>query len=156
MKTSIGKLQKKHPRAIRWFHWINFPLLALMIWSGLLIYWANPVYRIGWGEKTLFEFFPDSFFEAFKIPERLAEGMAIHFFLMWCFGINGVLYMTDTLGSGEWRELVPQKGPLKHTWHTYLHDIHLRKDVPLPKKFNGEQLIAYTSVLLMGAASLIT
>jgi hypothetical protein len=30
--------------AIRWFRWINFPLLEIMIWSGLLIYWAYPVY----------------------------------------------------------------------------------------------------------------
>ena len=43
MKT----LKKKHPLAIRWLHWINFPVLFLMIWSGLLIYWSNPVYRIG-------------------------------------------------------------------------------------------------------------
>lgn len=42
-------LEKKHPLAIRWFHWLNFPLLAVMIWSGLLIYWANDIYgvRIG-------------------------------------------------------------------------------------------------------------
>ena len=26
-------LVKKHPRAIRWMHWINFPLLTIMIWS---------------------------------------------------------------------------------------------------------------------------
>ena len=40
MKT----LEKKHPLAIRWFHWLNFPLLAVMIWSGILIYWAYPAY----------------------------------------------------------------------------------------------------------------
>jgi hypothetical protein len=49
MKT----LARKHPLAIRWFHWLNFPLLALMIWSGILIYWANAVYRIGLGDWTL-------------------------------------------------------------------------------------------------------
>jgi hypothetical protein len=45
----VPRLQSKHPRVIRWLHWFNVPLLALMIWSGLLIYWANDVYRIGWG-----------------------------------------------------------------------------------------------------------
>ena len=30
-------LVKKHSRAIRWMHWINFPVLGIMIWSGLLI-----------------------------------------------------------------------------------------------------------------------
>lgn len=49
----MPRLQEKHSLAIRWLHWINFPLLALMIWSGALIYWANDVYRVGWGETTL-------------------------------------------------------------------------------------------------------
>ena len=49
----MKRLEKKHPLAIRWFHWINFPVLSLMIWSGLLIYWANDVYRVGWGDTTL-------------------------------------------------------------------------------------------------------
>jgi len=35
----MKRLEKKHLLAIRWLHWINFPLLFLMIWSGLLIYW---------------------------------------------------------------------------------------------------------------------
>ena len=40
------QLEKKHPLAVRWLHWVNFPLLTMMIWSGILIYWANPVYGI--------------------------------------------------------------------------------------------------------------
>jgi hypothetical protein len=45
----MKRLEEKHPLAIRWFHWISFPLLSLMIWSGLLVYWANDAYRVGWG-----------------------------------------------------------------------------------------------------------
>ena len=45
-------LEEKHPLAIRWLHWVSFPFLFLMIWSGLLIYWANDVYRIGWGDHV--------------------------------------------------------------------------------------------------------
>jgi hypothetical protein len=55
----MKRLEKKHPLAIRWFHWINFPALAVMIWSGALIYWANDVYRVGFGGVTLFKFFPE-------------------------------------------------------------------------------------------------
>ncbi|WP_309715437.1 cytochrome b/b6 domain-containing protein [Armatimonas sp.] len=40
----MARIVKKHPLAIRWFHWINFPVLALMIWSGTLILWANDTY----------------------------------------------------------------------------------------------------------------
>ena len=41
MKT----IKEKHSLAMRWAHWINFPVLLIMIWSGMLIYWANDVYR---------------------------------------------------------------------------------------------------------------
>ena len=53
--ASQAEFQKnmKQLLAVRWLHWINFPLLTLMIWSGLLIYWANSVYsiKIFGGEK---------------------------------------------------------------------------------------------------------
>ena len=81
----MKKVVKKHPLAIRWFHWINFPLLGVMIWSGMLIYWANDIYRIGWGDKTIIKFFPTPFYKALNIPFRLAEGMRLHFVFMWLF-----------------------------------------------------------------------
>ncbi|HEY0373128.1 MAG TPA: cytochrome b/b6 domain-containing protein [Thermoanaerobaculia bacterium] len=142
------RLERKHPLAIRWFHWINFPLLALMIWSGVLIYWAYPDYA---GVKL-----PQTAWRALHVNNRLAEGMALHFFLMWLFGVNGVLYVLYTLISGEWRELVPRRGTLRDAWNVVLHDLRIRKE-PLPKKkFNGAQQIAYTTVILMGAGSLIS
>jgi hypothetical protein len=44
-----GVARLVHPRAIRWLHWINFPLLFIMMWSGLRIYWAHDVYAFGIG-----------------------------------------------------------------------------------------------------------
>jgi hypothetical protein len=85
-QPSMSRLEKKHPLAIRWFHWINFPLLALMIWSGILIYWAYPTYRIGIGDFTLVKMNLDqTTWRALKVNNRLAEGMALHFFFMWLF-----------------------------------------------------------------------
>lgn len=40
----MPRIAHKHPLAIRWFHWLNFPILAVMVWSGTLILWANDVY----------------------------------------------------------------------------------------------------------------
>lgn len=54
-------LEEKHKLATRWFHWVNFPLISLMIVSGMLIYWAYDPYRIGIGSFTLFHFFPTGF-----------------------------------------------------------------------------------------------
>lgn len=146
-------LKLKHLRAIRWFHWVNFPLLSLMVWSGLLIYWAFPTY--GFGPVA---FFPQWFFAALGIPGRLAEGMSLHFFFMWLFIVNGLLYVLYTAISGEWRYLIPRStSAISDSWQVFLHDLHLTKS-PLPsqEKYNAAQQIAYTGVILMGAGSLFT
>lgn len=152
----MKQLQHKHLLAIRWLHWINFPLLALMIWSGLLIYWANAVYRIEIFGHEIFHFFPDSFYRALGIPYRLAQGMAWHFFFMWFFAVNGVIYVAYTLVSGEWRALVPLPGSFRRAWQVTLHDLHLSKKLPPQGKYNDAQRIAYSAVILMGAGSLLT
>ena len=146
----------KHPLAIRWFHWINFPVLAVMIWSGLLIYWANDVYAIKIGGTPVIKFFPKSFYQALHIPFRLAEGMAYHFLFMWLFFVNGLLYVLYTAFSGEWRYLLPNRRSLKEAWQVLLHDLHLRKTAPPQSKYNAAQRIAYTAIILMGFGSIIT
>ena len=152
----MKKAIKKHPLAIRWFHWINFPILAVMIWSGLLIYWANDVYKLGWGNTTVLKFFPDSFYKALNIPFRLAEGMGIHFVFMWLFAVNGFLYVLYLLFSGEWRLIFPNKKSFQESFHVVLHDLHLRKSAPPQKKYNAAQRIVYTLVIFMGLGSVLT
>ncbi|MEP7250969.1 MAG: cytochrome b/b6 domain-containing protein [Ginsengibacter sp.] len=152
----MKKVIKKHPLAIRWLHWINFPILAVMIWSGLLIYWANDAYRVGWGNTTIIKFFPDSFFKALHVPFRLAEGMSIHFVFMWLFAINGFLYVLYLFISGEWRLIFPNKKSLKESWLVVLHDLHIKKGIPPQKKYNAAQRIAYTGVIIIGLGSLLT
>ncbi len=150
------RLEAKHPLAIRWFHWINFPVLLLMIWSGLLIYWANDIYRLGFADITLFKFFPQAIYDRLHIGQRLAEGMALHFTFMWIFAINGLLYVLYLMFSGEWKFLLPKRDTLRAALQVVLHDLKIRK-APLPReKFNGAQRIAYTGVVLMGLGSLLT
>jgi thiosulfate reductase cytochrome b subunit len=152
----MHRLEPKHPRAIRWMHWVNVPLLTIMIWSGLRIYWANDVYAVGLGGVTLAHFFPDWFYRALDLEHGLAVGMAYHFTFMWLFALNGVGYVLYTLISGEWRHLLPNRHTPREAWQVVLHDLRLRKS-PLPRaKFNGAQRIAYTGVILMGAGSLVT
>lgn len=152
----MKRITKKHTLATRWFHWVNFPLLGIMIWSGLLIYWANDVYRVGWGNKTILKFFPDSFNKALNIPFRLAEGMSLHFIFMWLFIINGIIYVVYLLFSREWKMIVPNRLALKEAWLVVLHDLHIRKGLPPQKKYNAAQRIAYTGVIIMGFFTLLT
>jgi thiosulfate reductase cytochrome b subunit len=149
------RLEPKHPRAIRWLHWINVPVLVIMIWSGLRIYWANDVYDLNLGLVS-FHFFPDWFYGALGLTQGLAQGMAWHFALMWLFALIGFLYVGYTFLSGEWRHLLPNRYTPRDAWHVVLHDLGLRKTPLLRAKFNGAQRIAYTGVILMGAGSLVT
>jgi thiosulfate reductase cytochrome b subunit len=72
-----------------------------MIWSGALIYWANDVYRTGFGGFTVFQFFPDAFYREAGIDHRLAEGIAWHFVFLWLFAVNGICYVAYKVISAE-------------------------------------------------------
>jgi thiosulfate reductase cytochrome b subunit len=141
------EIVEKHSRAIRWMHWINFPILALMIWSGILIYWANPAYFAipKWVENAL------------GVPSNLANGLGWHFTLMWIFILNGVLFVSYLFISGEWRDLYPGKGAIKDAILVTLTQLHLRKVSTVTiRKFNAAQRIAYFGIICMGFGSLLT
>lgn len=145
-------LRLKHLVAIRWFHWINFPLLFLMIWSGFLIYWAYPIYHIG-----PLPLIPGWVYRTLHMDHRLADGMALHFVFMWLFVINGVLYLGYTLISGEWRLLVPRSlSTFRDAWYVLLHDFGLHKEAPVQEKYNAAQQVSYTAIIVMGVGSVLT
>jgi thiosulfate reductase cytochrome b subunit len=163
------RLEKKHPLAIRWMHWINFPVLFTMIWSGLLIYWGDSdnayqhphrVYRIGIGAWTLFRFFPEWVYRWLNAPYQITTGLGWHFVFMWIFALNGLIYVTYLLVSGNWRLMLPLPGAwlatAKEAMQVTLYDLHLSRVHPPAKKYNGAQKIAYTAIILMGAGSLAT
>jgi len=152
----MKRLERKHSLATRWMHWINFPLLAMMIWSGLLIYWANAVYSFRVFGYEIFHFFPAGFYEFLSIPYRLAEGLQLHFFFMWLYAANGVAYVIYTFASGKWRSLLPVPASFRRAPLVALHDAHIVKQKPPQGKYNDAQRIAYTAVILMGAGSIIT
>jgi thiosulfate reductase cytochrome b subunit len=141
------KVIEKHSLLLRIVHWLNFPVLALMIWSGILIYWANDVYP---------GFFPAWFYETFHIDHKLAEGMAIHFTLAWIFIFNSLVYLTYIVTSRHWRELFPNRQALRDLKPTVLHDLGLRKQAPPHGKFNAAQRVAYTGVIFLGLIEILT
>ena len=149
-------LSEKHKFFTRWCHWVNFPLLAAMIFSGMLIYWAYDPYRVGAGSITLFHFFPQWFYDATGIEHQLARGMAIHFAIAWLFALNGIAYVIYTLVSGAWRELLPQRKSFREAIQVAKHDIGFRVPMPPQGRYNAAQRLSYTAIVLMGGASLLT
>jgi thiosulfate reductase cytochrome b subunit len=100
--------------------------------------------------------FPEWFWKAINAPYHVTEGLGYHFFFMWLFAINGILYVAYLLISGEWRLLVPERRSVRDAIQVTLVDLHLRKELPPQKKYNGAQRIAYSAVILMGLGSLVT
>ena len=149
-------LEEKHKLATRWFHWINFPVLAAMIYSGLLIYWSYDPYRIGIGSFTLFHFFPDKFYTALSLDANLALGMALHFVIAWLFAVNGIAYVAYTFISGEWRELFPQRKSFSEAVQVAMHDAGFNVPLPPQGRYNAAQRISYSGILVMGFLSLLT
>jgi thiosulfate reductase cytochrome b subunit len=167
LKSSVASLriERKHPLAIRWMHWVNFRVLFTMIWSGILIYWNDSdnayrfphrVYRIGLGKVTFLRFFPDWLYKWLHVPYHVTMGLSYHFFFMWIFAVNGVAWVLYTWLSGEWHLILPQRRSRKDAIQVTLVDMHLRKDLPPQTKYNGAQRIAYTSCALMGVVMLLT
>jgi thiosulfate reductase cytochrome b subunit len=138
---------EKHSVILRWTHWLNVIFLSLMIWSGILIYWANDEYvKI-----------PNSIAETFSLQYKLAEGLGWHFFIMWFFLINGLIYLTYQICSGQWRELTPHLKTFKESLLVILHDLHMIKSAPIiTGKFNAAQKLAYCGVIFMAFASILT
>jgi thiosulfate reductase cytochrome b subunit len=159
------RLERKHPLAIRWMHWINFPVLLIMILSGMRIYWnttdnahlhPHSVYRIGFGSYTVLRIFPEPVWNALHIPWHVTQGLGDHFFFMWIFAINGIAYVFYTILSGEWRLLAPRRESFGEAWQVLVAAAQMRRAPGPRKKYNGAQRIAYTAVIAMGAGSLIT
>jgi len=152
----VKQLEKKHPLAVRWLHWINFPLMVVLTWSGLLLYMENNNFRLGLGPVTVFHFFPQGFYTALHLRDRNNEGLAYHFLFMWPFAVAGVLYTLYNSISGEWHYLIPNRQSWGQAWQVVLHDLGLRRVLPPKGKYNAAQKIAYTGVLVMGFLETVT
>lgn len=143
--------KKKHSLAMRWMHWLNFPLLMVMIWSGMRIYWADLAdpYAIGIGGWQLFEFWPSSVDSALELEGVLAKGIAFHLNFAWFFVINGLVYVSYLAFRGEWRHVVPDLQGIKDARKTVAHDLHLSDEKPVQGKYNPMQQITYSAVLVI-------
>lgn len=145
-----------HPRAIRWLHWVNFPLLVVMVWSGLRIYWAEDVYAVGIGSWQWFAFFPEWFYDRLDLGRHLARGMAFHFAFGWLFVLNGLAYIGYLVVSREWRHLVPDRRSWREAGQVVLHDLRLGRSAPPQGKYNAAQRVSYTLVLAMSAVLVVS
>ena len=151
----MKRLRHKHDRAIRYSHWVNGPVLLVMIWSGMLILWADTPYGFSvFGLRI--NFFPQWLYAALGMQFKLALGMAFHFAFAWIFGLNGLFFVLYSFWAGHWRELRPTRRTPVEAFHVVLHDLGIREQPPPPGKFNAAQKVAYTGIIVLGACSVVT
>jgi thiosulfate reductase cytochrome b subunit len=133
-----------HPLIVRLTHWVNVIAFAIMVSSGLRIYNASPVFE-------------------FRIPEVLTLGGWLagarqwHFFAMWLFALNGVVWVaynvlsrhgrtTTLFRPGDARGIVPMT----------LYYLRVRKAHPRQGKYNALQKLAYSAVPAAALVALLS
>jgi thiosulfate reductase cytochrome b subunit len=146
----------KHPRATRWMHWLNVPVMAVMVWSGLRIYWASDVYAVGIGGWQWFHFFPDGVYQRLDLNQHLARGLAFHLSFAWLLVVNGLAFLVYLVRSREWRHIVPDRHAAKESMGVVLHDLHVTKEAPPQGRYNAAQRVSYTIALAMAAVLVIS
>jgi thiosulfate reductase cytochrome b subunit len=120
----------QHHPFVRISHWLNVPILLMMILSGLSIYWASPVVKHAPDPRTgNRDYFADVgywavahvpgqrafanprtwFYDHFSLGHgMLAEALRLHWLFAYLFMANGLLYLAGlALGRG-YRALVPR------------------------------------------------
>jgi thiosulfate reductase cytochrome b subunit len=139
-----GNREYQHPFIIRLTHWVNFIALGIMVLSGLRIYNASPVF-------------------GFKIPADftlggwLAGARMWHFFGMWLFVFNGLVWVLYNILSKHGRRTTLFRGEdISGLFPMIQYYLRVRKEHPPVTKYNALQKLAYTSMPLLALGSILT
>ncbi len=144
MAPSSHNKEFQHPTIIRFTHWINLLALGIMVCSGLRIYNASPLWN-------------------FTIPSWMTLGGWLagarqwHFFGMWLFVVNGLLWVVYNILSRHGRKTtIFSRSDLPGVLPMVLYYMRIRKDHPHIRKYNALQKLAYTTVPLVAAVSVLS
>ena len=147
---------RRHHWIVRVTHWATVIVLAGMISSGLQIYEAYA--RFGNRSAPAYPSPLDG--EMFPAWSRLGGWLAgalnWHFALMWPLVAIGLAYTGYLAASGEWRALLFRPSDARGALAMMRYYLRLSKDHPLQGKHNPLQKLAYTSIVLLGCAAILT
>jgi thiosulfate reductase cytochrome b subunit len=143
VNSMTPKQRRLHPLPLRIMHWINAAAIFIMIGSGWKIY--NDDVILGWLH------FPD-----WTVIGKWAQyGLQWHFFGMWIFVINGIVYLTYGIVTGRFRQkLFPIT--LRDIIATLGDALRFRLTHDDLTVYNAVQKILYLGVILVGILIVIT
>lgn len=143
VKSTPRNEQRLHPLPLRVMHWINAVAIFIMIGSGWKIY----------NDDVIFGFlhFPD----AIVIGKWAQHGLQWHFFGMWIFVINGLVYLTYGVGAGRFRQkLFPIS--VREILVTVGDALRFRLRHDDLTHYNAVQKVLYLGVMLVGVLIVIS
>ena len=68
----MPRLVNRHSWPTRLCHWLNVPVLGVMVWSGIAISGAKAPYTIRIGARTILTLFSEDFFRQYNLPDLAA------------------------------------------------------------------------------------
>ena len=148
---------KRHHWIVRLTHWVNAAVLIGMMASGLQIYGAFPRFGLRGTHFPL----PNPV-QGHALPEWmrlggwLAGGLNWHFFLMWPLALNGLLYLAYLVASGELKFLAFRPRDVPRAVQMQLYYLRLSREHPPQGKHNALQKAAYSFIVLLGVASVLS
>jgi thiosulfate reductase cytochrome b subunit len=138
-----SSLRRLHPLPLRIVHWINALAIFIMVGSGWRIY--NDDVLFGWLH------FPD-----FLVIGKWAQyGLQWHFFVMWIFAVNGLVYLTYGIVTGRFRQKLFPISP-REVLATIDDALHLRLRHEELTVYNAVQKTLYLGVILVGVLIVFT
>ncbi len=153
----MSRFRRQQPWLIRLTHWLNVPLIAIMAGSGLQILVAYPAMG---PRGRLFGWYPFQHQpppEVLRIGGWLAGARHWHFAFGWLLVLNGLVYVGYLVFSGQIRHrvFVPPRDA-KSALRTAGAYLRFRRAPEPADLYNGLQLLAYTSALILGAVVVLT
>jgi len=141
----------EHPAIVRLCHWFGAIAVIVLIGSGLQIFAAFPSFGDKIPERDFF--IPPA---ALRIGGWLAGGMQWHFTFAWLLVGVGVVYLGYQLASGGYKQVLFTPRDASGVWPMVHHYFLFGPKPPERGTYNPLQKLAYTTVILLGIASVVT
>lgn len=147
--ASAAQIYHKHSLTTRMLHWTNFVVIAVLMWTALLLLSGTP-------ELSYSYWLSPGFYAALHLDNRNDEGRVWHVLFSFIMIAVGVIYVAYLSVSGRWKTFLPNAASWQDAYLVVLNDLGLRRHVPALQKYNGAQRIAYTGVVLLGVGEVVT
>jgi thiosulfate reductase cytochrome b subunit len=142
----------EHPLVVRYCHWLSSFSLVILAMSGLAIFKLFPSFGPKIPEHDLIHNIP----RFFMLGGWLGGALRWHFTFAWVYVASGVVYVAYQVLSGNFRQMLFLPGDLRGVWPVTRHYFLGGPKPVATEAYNPLQKLAYTSLIFIGAFSVVT